>query len=355
MLPSRFFLCLIAVAMCLLVFSSTFLFRLNDNSYMPTMFEIVDVYNSSDYFISDLRQSPSQLSDTNTIPLFSNQTDTSEEVVPQGTIVPKIDSLGYDKVKKCDPTQAILRVYMYDLPPEFHFGLLGWKGGPNQVWPDVSKTNQIPRYPGGLNLQHSIAYWLTLDLLSSNSKEVSRPCTAIRVQNANDADIIFVPFLSSLSYNRYSKHIRKGKVSIDRMLQDKLVGFLKDQDEWKRSGGKDHLIVAHHPNSMLTARRELGSARFVLADFGRYPKKIANLEKDVIAPYQHVIKTTPANMSAPFEGRPILVYFQGAIYRKDVRFPTMQIVCLLHLFKCFLLYDLLFCVYSHHCVFLILL
>ena len=82
------------------------------------------------------------------------------------------------------------------------------------------------------------------------------------------------------------------------MLQDKLVRFLKDQDEWKRSGGKNHLIVAHHPNSIVTARRELGSARFVLADFGRYIKQIANLEKDMIAPHQHVIKTTPANISA---------------------------------------------------------
>ncbi|KAL1814750.1 hypothetical protein ACET3Z_017324 [Daucus carota] len=315
MLPSRFFICLIALAMCLLVFSSTFLFRLNDNSFMPGVLESVDDYNSSEYFISDLRQSVSQTSDTDTITPFSKKT--SDELGPQITDVPRTVSLGYDEVKVCDPTRAILRVYMYDLPPEFHFGLLGWKGRPDQLWPDVSKTSQIPRYPGGLNLQHSIAYWLILDLLSSNTEEVPRPCTAIRVQNANDADIIFVPFLSSLSYNRFSKPTRKKRVSINRMLQDKLVRFLKDQDEWKRSGGKNHLIVAHHPNSMLSARRELGSARFVLADFGRYSKQIANLEKDVIAPYQHVIKTTPANISAPFEDRPILVYFQGAIYRKD--------------------------------------
>ncbi|XP_074376008.1 putative arabinosyltransferase ARAD1 isoform X2 [Apium graveolens] len=317
MLPSRFFLCLIALAMCLLIFSSTFLFRLNDNSFTPALFEIVDDYNSTEYFLSELRQLPYQPSDTDTISPSSDKSEISEEVVPQVTRVVKIDSLGYDKVKVCDPDHAILKVYMYDLPPEFHFGLMGWKGGLNQVWPDVSNISQIPRYPGGLNLQHSIAYWLTLDLLSSNSEEVLRPCTAIRVQNTNDADIIFVPFLSSLSYNRYSRHIKKRKDSIDRILQDKLVEFLKDQDEWKRSGGKDHLIVAHHPNSMLAARRELGSARFVLADFGRYPKTIANLQKDVIAPYQHVIKTTPANISAPFEDRPILVYFQGAIYRKD--------------------------------------
>lgn len=102
------------------------------------------------------------------------------------------------------------------------------------------------------------------------------------------------------------------------MLQDKLVEFLKGRDEWKQLGGKNHLIVAHHPNSMLVARRKLGSAMFVLADFGRYPVEIANIQKDVIAPYKHLVKTIAAEESAPFEGRSVLVYFQGAIYRKAV-------------------------------------
>jgi len=83
-------------------------------------------------------------------------------------------------------------------------------------------------------------------------------------------------------------------------------------------GGKDHLIIAHHPNSMLDARSKLGSAMFVLADFGRYPVDIANLGKDIIAPYRHLVRTIPNGESAPFDKRPILAYFQGAIYRKDV-------------------------------------
>lgn len=28
---------------------------------------------------------------------------------------------------KCNPSNAVLKVFMYDLPPEFHFGLLDWK------------------------------------------------------------------------------------------------------------------------------------------------------------------------------------------------------------------------------------
>jgi len=69
---------------------------------------------------------------------------------------------------------------------------------------------------------------------------------------------------------------------------------------------------------MLVARTKLGSAMFVLADFGRYPIEIANLEKDVIAPYKHIVRSIAGGNSAPFEMRPILIYFQGAIYRKDV-------------------------------------
>ncbi|KAJ6686562.1 EXOSTOSIN FAMILY-LIKE PROTEIN [Salix purpurea] len=123
------------------------------------------------------------------------------------------------------------------------------------------------------------------------------------------------PIISS--YNRHSKLHGKEKVSVNKMLQTKLVRFLMARDEWKRFGGKDHLIVAHHPNSMLYARKKLGSAMFVLADFGRYPVEIANLGKDIIAPYKHVVRTIPIGESAQFDHRPILMHFQGAIYRKD--------------------------------------
>ncbi|KAI3959619.1 hypothetical protein MKX01_034077 [Papaver californicum] len=196
---------------------------------------------------------------------------------------------------------------MYDFPPEFHFGLLGWKGEGDQIWHDVSTREQIPRYPGGLNLQHSIEYWLTLDLLSSTTPNVARPCSAVRVQNSSLADVIFVPFFSSLSYNRQSKiHGKREKVE-----------FLMSQPEWKKGGGKNYLIVAHHPNNMLGIRRKLGATMFVLADFGRYSDAVANLDKDIIAPYMHIVRMIGVSNSAPFEERPILSYFQGAIYRKD--------------------------------------
>lgn len=217
---------------------------------------------------------------------------------------------------RCDPRDAAVRVFVYDMPPEFHFGLLGWappSGNGGGVWPDVS-GGTVPRYPGGLNQQHSVEYWLTLDLLASSS---AAPCgPAARVADSRDADVIFVPFFASLSYNRHSKAVPPEKVSRDTSLQEKLVRYLVAQPEWKRSGGADHVVVAHHPNSLLHARSALFPTVFVLSDFGRYHPRVASLEKDLIAPYRHMAKTF-LNDTAGFDDRPTLLYFRGAIYRKE--------------------------------------
>jgi hypothetical protein len=173
-----------------------------------------------------------------------------------------------------------------------------------------------------------VAYWLTLDILSSalppgaGSDDVvvrdSRPCVAVRVTNASLADVFFVPFFASLSYNRHSKLRRGEKVSRNRVLQAELVKYLMRKEEWRRWGGKNHLIVPHHPNSMMEARKKLSAAMFVLSDFGRYSPDVANLKKDVIAPYKHVVRSFGDGDSPTFDQRPILAYFQGAIHRKAV-------------------------------------
>ncbi|XP_010931459.1 probable arabinosyltransferase ARAD1 [Elaeis guineensis] len=250
--------------------------------------------------------------------LFENQSiplrDELRDDLPLNQETYSLDQPKEQELKKCDPSKAILKVFMYDMPPEFHFGLLDWVADGKSVWPDI--RTKIPSYPGGLNLQHSIEYWLTLDLLSSRFPDRSGPCTAVRVEDSREADVVFVPFFSSLSYNRHSKIKPPEKVSRNKMLQQKLVMYLTAQEEWKRSGGKDHIIMAHHPNSMLDARTKLWPCMFILADFGRYIPRVANVEKDIIAPYKHVIKTF-VNDTSMYDDRPTLLYFQGAIYRKD--------------------------------------
>ncbi|KAK8476096.1 hypothetical protein V6N13_042463 [Hibiscus sabdariffa] len=220
-----------------------------------------------------------------------------------------------------------LKIFMYDLDPEFHFRLLNWKPQGGRVWPDI--RTEIPPYPGGLNLQHSVEYWLTLDLLDSEISDNPNNRVAIRVQNSSEADLIFVPFFSSLSYNRFSKVRRHRKRSRrNKVLQSKLVKFVTAQKEWKMSGGRDHIILAHHPNSMLYARMQLWPAVFVLADFGRYPFYIANVDKDVIAPYRHMIRNY-VNDSSDFDSRPTLLFFQGSIYRKDGGYARQELFYLL--------------------------
>jgi hypothetical protein len=227
----------------------------------------------------------------------------------------------------------LLKVFMYDLPSEFHFGLLDWKPSGNSVWPNVRTS--IPGYPGGLNLQHSIEFWLTLDILASEIPNAPKANTVIRVRNSSEADIIFVPFFSSLSYNRNSKPTPHEKKTRNMILQEKLVKYLTSQEEWKRSKGKDHLIIAHHPNSMLDARMKLWPATFILSDFGRYPSSIANVEKDVIAPYKHLIPSY-VNDNSTFDSRTTLLYFQGAIYRKDVCISLFNIFVLFFVLLLFL-------------------
>lgn len=245
--------------------------------------------------------------------------DNSSSVLGHGALEVGGSSDLRTRRESCDRKElGFLRVYMYDLPSRFHFGMLDWKGREGQLWPDLSGGGggAVPRYFGGLNLQHSVEYWLTLDLLSSG-----RRCgAAVREMNSSAADVIFVPFFSSLSYNRHSKLHEKERASEeDQRLQDELAEFLLHQEEWRRSGGRDHLIVAHHPNSLAGTKRKLSAAMFVVADFGRCSGDVANLGKDIVAPYQHVVDSVAGELP-PFSSRPTLIYFQGAIHRKNVSF-----------------------------------
>lgn len=105
----------------------------------------------------------------------------------------------------CQPENAGLRLYMYELDPEYNFGLLN----KDYMGRYPRNISDIPRYKGGMNLQHSPEYWLTVDLLTSNFPDRNWPCVAVRVQNPEDADLLFVPFFASLAYNKYTSELYK--------------------------------------------------------------------------------------------------------------------------------------------------
>ncbi|XP_031379654.1 probable arabinosyltransferase ARAD1 [Punica granatum] len=315
-ISQRSLFCLFMVASVMFILSWFFVLRsagrpqFIDHSLLPSnkLFAALDDGDSGRYDLD---------------PAVENGTVPVDDNVEEAIHLPPQKKLDMKCITNND---RILKVFMYDLPVEFHFELLGWKPQGDSVWPDI--RTRIPEYPGGLNLQHSIEYWLTLDLLSSDFASSLNGRSAVRVRNSSEADIIFVPFFSSLSYNRYSKRNPHQKVSKNKELQEKLVEYLTSQEEWNKAGGRDHVILAHHPNSMLDARMKLWPAMFILADFGRYPPNVANVEKDVIAPYKHLIKSF-VNDKSDFDSRPTLLYFQGAIYRKDGGLARQELFYLL--------------------------
>lgn len=213
----------------------------------------------------------------------------------------------------CDARTAKLKVFMYDLPPKFHYGLIHeFSPSKGQIWP--KNVADIPHYPGGLYQQHSPEYWLTSDLLTSSMPDRRSPCTAFRVERWQEADIVFVPFFASLCYNKLSTKLQKP--NMDEEVQKQLVKWVKSQPAWQAYQGSNHVVVIHHPNSMAATREQLRHVMFVVADFGRYDMKIANLGKDVVAPYKHVVPTLDTDESS-FEERNTLLFFQGAIVRKE--------------------------------------
>lgn len=210
----------------------------------------------------------------------------------------------------CNEREAALKVYMYDLPSKFHYGMIE----KSESWP--RNFTAVARYPGGLYQQHSPEYWLVSDLVTSTMPDRTSPCTAFRVHHWQAADVILIPFFASLSYNRFSrcKGTKNLNQDLNQELQSELLAFLEEQAAW-RARAEDHVLVIHHPNSMATTRPRFRDGIFIVADFGRYGSET----RDVVAPYKHVIPTFTADVAsaASFQSRETLLFFQGAIHRKQ--------------------------------------
>ncbi|CAA2970048.1 probable arabinosyltransferase ARAD1 [Olea europaea var. sylvestris] len=210
-----------------------------------------------------------------------------------------------------------LRVYMYDLPRRFNVGMI-----------DGSLSDEIPvraenfpawRENNGLRKQHSVEYWMMASLLyngdgggdSESSREV------VRVMDPKLADVFFVPFFASLSFNVHGRNMTDPDTEIDIKLQHEIVEILRGSEHWQRSAGRDHVIPIHHPNAFRIHRDKLNASIFIVADFGRI-MGISRLEKDVVAPYVHMVESYLSdNDEDPYRSRKTLLFFRGRTVRKE--------------------------------------
>ncbi|KAG8365908.1 hypothetical protein BUALT_Bualt17G0020900 [Buddleja alternifolia] len=214
----------------------------------------------------------------------------------------------------CRPRSPPLRVYMYDLPPRFNVGLM------DPTFPDnvpVTAANlPVWKWNLGLRKQHSVEYWMMASLLYEQNDEFRLTREAIRVMDPDTADVFFVPFFSSLSFNVHVHNMAELN-TVDEKLQLEMVNILRESDYWKRSGGRDHVIPLHHPNAFRQYRGEINASIFIVADFGRI-MNISSLAKDIVAPYPHMVESyVSEDHDDPYKARETLLFFRGRTKRKD--------------------------------------
>ncbi|CAK9214619.1 unnamed protein product [Sphagnum troendelagicum] len=205
---------------------------------------------------------------------------------------------------------------MYDLPRKYNLGMIK-KDEKNQEVPWTNKVAPAFKTRWQVNRQHSVEYWMMVYMLDALDSENGER-VAVRVKDPEQADIFFVPFFSSLAFNTYGHGMTGPGAEYDKRIQAGVVDILKASKWWQASQGRDHVIVMHHPNAFRHFRQMFKESILIVADFGRYPKEIARLRKDVVAPYEHVVPTFEEdNGKDPYMSRKILLFFRGRIQRKD--------------------------------------
>ncbi|XP_057776948.1 probable arabinosyltransferase ARAD1 [Salvia miltiorrhiza] len=207
-----------------------------------------------------------------------------------------------------------LRVYMYDLPPRFNVGLMD-PNFPNAT--PVTARNIPPwGWNDGLRKQHSVEYWMMASLLYDANDDSGSTREAVRVTDPDLADVFFVPFFSSLSFNLHVRNMAQTNTE-DEKMQLEMVNILRASDYWKRSDGRDHVIPMHHPNAFRHYRDQINASIFIVADFGRI-MNISTLTKDIVAPYPHMVESySGEDHQDPYKSRKTLIFFRGRTHRKD--------------------------------------
>ncbi|XP_047312476.1 probable arabinosyltransferase ARAD1 [Impatiens glandulifera] len=238
---------------------------------------------------------------------------------PKSYFFPQLQSQSIEYSTPNCSTDSPLRVYMYDLPRRFNVGMIDRRSYMNET--PVTAQN-FPPWPrtSGLMKQHSVEYWLMASLIlyeQNKNNGNNNLLEAIRVFDPETAEVFFVPFFSSMSFNIHGRNMTDPDTEFDRQLQVDVIKYLRESRQYERSKGRDHVIVMHHPNSFRFLRDQLNASILIVADFGRNPKIVSNLSKDVVAPYAHVVDSFVDDISpTPYESRTTLLFFRGRTVRK---------------------------------------
>ncbi|XP_057417690.1 probable arabinosyltransferase ARAD1 [Lotus japonicus] len=215
------------------------------------------------------------------------------------------------------PKPPAVKVYLYDLPRRFTHGVIYHHSLARGTRAGVDENDMASlKYPGH---QHMAEWYLFSDLSRPESKRAGSP--AVRVLDPDDADLFFVPFFSSLSLivnparPAGSGSGAEKPVYSDEENQEALVEWLERQEYWKRSNGRDHVIVASDPNAMYRVIDQVKNCVLLVSDFGRVRPDQGSLVKDVVVPYSHRIRTYEGDVGV--DNRNTLLFFMGNRYRKE--------------------------------------
>ncbi|KAK9706974.1 hypothetical protein RND81_07G164500 [Saponaria officinalis] len=212
-----------------------------------------------------------------------------------------------------------VRVFMYDLPRKFTYGVIRSysiaRSSVNGVGKSFDDDSEL-KYPGN---QHSAEWYLFSDLVR---KERDPKSPIIRVLDPEEADLFYVPFFSSLSLvvnpirpNNNNNGENVGMQYSDERMQEELVEWLEEQEYWKRNNGWDHVVICQDPNALYKVIDRIRNGILLVSDFGRLRSDQASLVKDVILPYSHRINTYNGDVGV--DNRKSLLFFMGNRYRKE--------------------------------------
>ncbi|KAK9271490.1 hypothetical protein L1049_001849 [Liquidambar formosana] len=201
-----------------------------------------------------------------------------------------------------------LRVYVYDMPKKFTYDLL-WLF--RNTYRETSNLTSNGSPVHRLIEQHSIDYWLWVDLIAPESERLLK--NVVRVYRQEDADLFYIPFFTTISFFLLEKQQCKA-------LYREALKWVTDQPAWKRSEGRDHILPVHHPWSFKSVRRFMKNAIWLLPDMDStgnwYKPGQVSVEKDLILPYVPNVDLCDAKCFSESESkRSTLIFFRGRLKR----------------------------------------